>query len=857
MSRVVRIQTDFASGEIDPLLRSRIDLKQYYQALQTAQNVFILPQGGAKRRDGLKFVAEIPAAAAPQNGVRAIPFEFNTTDSYMFVVAHQRIYIFKNKALVSNINGSGNDYLAVTAITSAMLSTLRHAQSADTIIFVHEDLAPLKIVRGATDASWTVSTITFSNVPSHAYTQTTSNPAASITPDSTSDNVKITASAAVWHEGRTGTAQAGGSSTITLDSGASATDDIYIGATITTTGGTGSGQTRIISDYVGSSKVATVSAAWSTTPASDTTFEVSSQVGQYINALETFGRLRIIEFVSSTVVKAYAETALFDTDAIASGDWELESGYEDAWSSDRGYPKSLTFHEGRLYFAGTKSLPTTFFGSVVNSFFDFDKGEGLDDQSIEATIVTESLNAIVDIFSGRDLQIFTTGGEFYVPQTTNEPITPGNLVVKTATRNGAKIGIPVVGLDSGTLFIQRSGKQLNEMLFTDVELSYTTSNISLLSGHLLKTPVDMAIRRATSTEEADRLFLVNGDDGSMSCFSLLRAQQVVAPSSIVTAGLEDNDEFKAVDVDVDTIYAVVKRSLPTQATATITVTDAANIAAGSTITISDNAGTSTTMTATTDDPAGALFFSVGGSRTNNDVADNIAVGSGGSLGINALSGFSAPNPAANVITVTRATAGSKNATVTSSDSTRLAVTNFTGGSTDKYYVEVFDDTLHTDSAVYSASASATGTAAQLPLEQLDVIVDGNVQAQKTSNGSGVVTFDRASTSSYEIGLPFTVTVKTMPLEPRLASGSIKGFKKRVLKVSAEVFETQAMTVNGQQVAFRQFGESVLDTSVQPFTGVKSIGPLLGYVDEGTITVTQSVPLNMTVLALDYQLSVGQ
>ena len=100
-------------------------------------------------------------------------------------------------------------------------------------------------------------------------------------------------------------------------------------------------------------------------------------------------------------------------------------------------------------------------------------------------------------------------------------------------------------------------------------------------------------------------------------------------------------------------------------------------------------------------------------------------------------------------------------------------------------------------------------------------------------------------------------IKTLPLEPRLASGSIKGFKKRVLKVNAEVFQSQAMTVNGQLVAFRKFGEDVLDTSVEPFTGVKTVGPLLGFVDEGTITVTQSVPLALTVLALDYQLSVGQ
>ena len=119
----------------------------------------------------------------------------------------------------------------------------------------------------------------------------------------------------------------------------------------------------------------------------------------------------------------------------------------------------------------------------------------------------------------------------------------------------------------------------------------------------------------------------------------------------------------------------------TFATCTITVSDAANIAVGSTITITDNAGVSTTMTATNSDPAPALEFSVGGSRTNDDVADNIAVGSGGVLGINALAGYSAPNPAGGtpVITVTRAVAGGNNLTVTSSDTTRLAVTNFTGG----------------------------------------------------------------------------------------------------------------------------------------------------------------------------------
>jgi len=134
----------------------------------------------------------------------------------------------------------------------------------------------------------------------------------------------------------------------------------------------------------------------------------------------------------------------------------------------------------------------------------------------------------------------------------------------------------------------------------------------------------------------------------------------------------------AVDKTNGTDYALTSAS---GATCTITVSDAANIAVGSTIVITDNAGVSTTMTATNSDPASALEFSVGGSRTNDDVADNIAVGSGGVLGINNLAGYSAPNPAGGtpVITVTRAVVGDSNLTVTSSDPTRLAVTNFVAG----------------------------------------------------------------------------------------------------------------------------------------------------------------------------------
>ena len=70
---------------------------------------------------------------------------------------------------------------------------------------------------------------------------------------------------------RANTAQAGGATSITLDASASAVDDFYNDNLLFITGGTGVGQARVISDYNGTTKVATV-ATWATNPSSDSVF---------------------------------------------------------------------------------------------------------------------------------------------------------------------------------------------------------------------------------------------------------------------------------------------------------------------------------------------------------------------------------------------------------------------------------------------------------------------------------------------------------------------------------------------------------------------------------------------------------
>lgn len=74
----------------------------------------------------------------------------------------------------------------------------------------------------------------------------------------------------------TGTAQAGATGSITLAAGASAVDNAYKGMVIETTAGTGSGQKRVITAYVGATKVASVYPNWTTVPDATTVYAVKA-----------------------------------------------------------------------------------------------------------------------------------------------------------------------------------------------------------------------------------------------------------------------------------------------------------------------------------------------------------------------------------------------------------------------------------------------------------------------------------------------------------------------------------------------------------------------------------------------------
>ncbi len=123
-------------------------------------------------------------------------------------------------------------------------------------------------------------------------------------------------------------------------------------------------------------------------------------------------------------------------------------------------------------------------------------------------------------------------------------------------------------------------------------------------------------------------------------------------------------------------------------------------------------------------------------------------------------------------------------------------------------------------------------------------------------GGGSLTMDRASTTSYEVGLPFTVSIVTLPIEPRLQAGARTGFVKRIVEVNAILYQTQHIVVNTNLVPIRTLDTaSIMDNDVPEFTGTKLISGISGYDQDAQITITQTLPLKLNLLGMEYKISV--
>lgn len=251
--------------------------------------------------------------------------------------------------------------------------------------------------------------------------------------------------------------------------------------------------------------------------------------------------VQVTDFNSATVVTVDVIENLPNADATI--DWA-----EQAFSAVRGYPSSVAFHQDRLVIGGSRDLPNRLWFSKSGDLFNFDLGSGLDDEAIEFAILSDQVNAIRGIFSGRDLQVFTSGAEWIV---TGDPLTPSSVQIRRQTRVGSVTGryIPPVNVDGATLFIARSQAEIREFIFTDIEQAYSASEISVLSRHIISKPVDQ------DYDQGQRLLFIVRDDGRFATLTSFRAEKVAAWTLHETSG-----NVKSVSVVGEDVYLLAERS---------------------------------------------------------------------------------------------------------------------------------------------------------------------------------------------------------------------------------------------------------------------------------------------------------
>lgn len=250
---------------------------------------------------------------------------------------------------------------------------------------------------------------------------------------------------------------------------------------------------------------------------------------------------QITEYTSPTVVTAYTNSQ-YTLPSKPVSDWS-----ESAFSARRGWPCSITFHQDRLVFGGSKSWPSGIWMSCVGRHNNFNVGTGLDDEAIFLTLISEQRQQICTVVSSDNLQILTNVGEWAI---SSKPLTPSVVDVKqhTAVGSVASRYLPPQKIEGATVFISNTEKDIRELSLDALGENYNARDLCAASKHLMNTPIDLSYN-----EDTRQLYVVmiNGDMATLNQNSALG---ISAWARYKTAG-----QFKSVATIGGFTYVIVQR----------------------------------------------------------------------------------------------------------------------------------------------------------------------------------------------------------------------------------------------------------------------------------------------------------
>jgi len=821
MPKVTSAKTNFTKGEFSPLLLGRFDIEAYANGAKIIENFLILNAGGATRRPGSYYVAEVKTSAL---STRIIDFQFSTEQAYILEMGDLYFRFYTDRGQVQNTTH------AITGATQAnpcVITSVAHPfQNGDKVTITGIAVGSMVELNGNeyTVAGRTADTYQLAGINSGGYAAYVAGSGGIATRAGTLEIPTPYLTAQLFDVQYAQTADV----MYTVNTNHEVMKLERLSATSWKVTEVQFVRGPFMDDNITAITITPTADAGATTlnsSAGDIFHFITGVAAADQKLVGSLFRVKGGVVKIATVVSATQATGTVQAEpdgsagALGTGPGATNDWAEGAFSNYRGFPTSVTFHEGRLIFA----MGQTIYASYAQSFENFAKGTN-DSDAFIYKIRTEQVNAIRWMSSGpKALQVGTSGSTFsFSSGSEGVPITPTSIVVTRDTTYGTA-KVPPKRIGNFVYFMQRNLKVVRELGFDFDTDSQQALDMTLLSDHITGAGiVDMAYQQAPN----DMLWCVRSD-GQMATLTRQIDQLVIGWARQISGedsrgpGLYESVAVVPIQEGDDEVWVVVKRYINGGYVRYIEYFKPIEFA----------------------DQHDA-FFVDSGLTLDSPVLITGATAANPVVITTAAHSFLNGDQVKIVDVVGMTELNDEFYLVANKDATTFELTTLAGDN-----VDGSDFAAWISGGEVRKMVTTISGLTHLKGMTVAVTADGAARPNNTVSAGGEITL-ASKAAVVHVGLPYTPTIKGLPLVDGSATGTGAGKIRRIYKAIIRFYRTLGAEFGGED---GRDPIDFLDASVplgraSPlFTGLKPIDPDMGWDRLGEYIITQPQPLPITIL----------
>jgi len=263
------------------------------------------------------------------------------------------------------------------------------------------------------------------------------------------------------------------------------------------------------------------------------------------NQTDHDGIIQITGVASPTSATATVLTTLGSTNATHK--WS-----EGSWSNYRGWPRTVTFFEDRLTFGGNISQPDTIWASVTADYENMTEGAD-DDSALLFTLSSREVNIINWLVGKNKILIGTSGAEWTLAGSSDEPLTPSNVKAEQHSTYGSA-DLQSTLANESVLFFQRGAEKMRELAYNWELDSYVAPEMTILVPEI----TGEGITDTAYQQTPNPILWCVKENGEIAIFVYERKEQITSWSTQITDG--DFESVAVISGDAeDQVWISVER----------------------------------------------------------------------------------------------------------------------------------------------------------------------------------------------------------------------------------------------------------------------------------------------------------